>query len=118
MGGKKKRAKKKEPKDPIFNLTTRGRMHVMKLRKKIKQARLQLSNTLKTVQKKMKRANKMVSHAKLAVLKTRGKKLLKIHKQLKKWVMIRFQLQKSQKKAVVSQKEQLKKLETEEKHLL
>merc|ERR1712072_289431 len=118
LEGKKKRAKKKEPKDPIFNLTTRGRMHVMKLRKKIKQARLQLSNTLKTMQKKMKRANKMVSHAKLAVLKTRGKKLLKIHKQLKKWVMIRFQLQKSQKKAVVSQKEQLKKLETEEKHLL
>merc|ERR1712072_1533580 len=118
LEGKKKRAKKKEPKDPIFNLTTRGRMHVMKLRKKIKQARLQLSNTLKTVQNKMKRAPKMVSHAKAVVLKTRGPKLIAIHKKLKKWTMIRFQLKKQQQKAVVSQKEALKKLETEEKHLL
>merc|ERR1719486_1363160 len=90
----------------------------MKLRKKIKQARMRLSNTLKEMQKKMKRATKMVSHAKAAVLKTRGPKLLKIHKKLKKWTMIRFKLQKSQKKAAVSQKEHLKKLETEEKHLL
>merc|ERR1711981_903871 len=64
LEGKKKKAKKKAPKDPIFNLTTRGRMHVMKL------------------QKKMKRANKMMSHAKAAVLKTRGPKLIAIHKKL------------------------------------